>query len=171
MDFNDRMEEEPCNTNGEEPYNNNCIADCDRWCSDFNNSSGELRLFLCRDPQLVPYLEVLVDNNFEYSVFVYGWLLSKTLEISKRILQNTPINDFLEDLLNLKLCPGLDSSPAVSSMSNEVISHVVPTRVEYKNNPQIPFNTLIYHRSVQCKVLGDNPSICFNCLKLRSIHF
>ena len=154
-DFNDKKVH-----SGEAPYRTQV-----QWYSSFT-SKGELRLYLTIEPQLVPYLEILIDNSFMFSVFVYGWLLPKTHALSKIDLQNTPIVDFLSELISLKLCPGLDSSPAVCGVS-KVISHVVPSRVEYKNNPRTPFNTQVYNRSVQCKVLGDSDSsMCGNCLKI-----
>ena len=145
---------------GEAPYRTQI-----KWYSSFT-SQGELRLYLTIEPQLVSYLEILIDSNFMFSVFVYGWLLPKNHALSKIDLQNTPIVDFLSELISLKLCPGLDSSPEVCGVS-KVISHVVPSRVEYKNNPRTPFNTQVYNRSVQCKVLGDSDSsMCGNCLKV-----
>ena len=119
-------------------------------------SEGEdVRIFCYEKPYLVPKYEIFIDINFNVNLFVFGWLIPNSHKLCSSV-QDFSIATFIEKISNLYICPGLNTS-------NGCISHVIPTRIDYKQNVSIPFSSKTFFRSPKCIILCDENFICYRC--------
>ena len=116
----------------------------------------DFRVFCYEKPYLVPKYDMFIDSSFKVNLFVFGWLVPNTNNLFSVPLQNVSISTFLEKLVRLSLCPGL-------LISNDCISHVIPTRIDYKKEISIPFTYKTFFRSAKCIMLCEENSLCSRC--------
>ena len=112
-------------------------------------------------PYMIPYLDVIVGENLEFRIIVFAWLLPYSHEIYKRYSQsmyNVTVSDLLKDILSFKLCP------ALSSKSNQLISHVIPCHVNLEEH-NLPYVAKEYYRHKECLVLHASHEPCLKCTK------
>ena len=101
------------------------------------------------------YISKNCDSKLEFTVFIFGWLLPKIHSLF-RTIQGISIRNLVKEITDLKICPGLFSEVTNVNGKNRLLTHVVPRRVDYKNNPDIPILSTTFHRSVKCMISPVN---------------
>ena len=80
-----------------------------------------------------------------------------------RSVQAVTVSNLLREIMNHELCPGLPLEPM---KGDKVLSHVIPCRIDLKNQQHLPVSTKMFRRDERCVVLCMDSNICCKCRSL-----
>ena len=118
-------------------------------------------------PHIVPQFEITIDDSLEFSVVVFGWLLSDVHPLYKkykRSVRNVTVSNLLTEIKQYHLCVGL-CTESINHIHSNIISHVIPCHIDLQNEEETkPFVTKQFTRYKDCLLLNDNPDeACIKC--------
>ena len=124
---------------------------------------------------VIPKFEIFVEPSLRYTVRVFGWMLTKEHEIYTmydRSFSNVTLSDFISQLGNYYLCPGLVIPDPKFNLT--VKKHIVPKIFSFHDYDEQSMNSRVceyeYSRSSSCFLLvihsvGGSNNMCSSCRK------
>ena len=91
---------------------------------------------------------VVIDEMLQFTIIVFGWLLPNChalYENHSRSVQAVTVSNLLREIMN------------------QVISHVIPCRIDLKSQQHLPVSTKMFSRDERRVVLCMDSNICCKC--------
>ena len=108
----------------------------------------------------VPQIEIKVDENLNYLIFVYNWLIPKTNVLYTKYnsnFKNVTLSTLINEIEKIKICTGL------SYNTEHIISHHVPLKYVPGESS---IKTLKFNRPEDFIVLSENEK-CNVCMSFK----
>jgi len=116
------------------------------------------------ETHIIPKYEVTVNNNLDFYILVYNWLVPETNYIRltyNSSMKNVTLSSLINEVTKLKICSG------VNYKSDVIISHSVPKKFVETNEG--PVRNSEFFRPKNCEVLSSD-GICKTCLGKNKQH-
>ena len=126
-------------------------------------SQESLWLKLFTSPFTVPKFEVIIEENFRFTVIIFGWMLAShhfLYEGTSRVLKDITVSDLIDRIQHYEIWEG------ISAESPEALHRIIPCKIDVGQESHRPFQSKMHRRLKECLLLtmeSENVVKCMNC--------
>eukprot|EP00112_Aurelia_sp_Birch-Aquarium-sp1_P011129 Seg2347.5 transcript_id=Seg2347.5/GoldUCD/mRNA.D3Y31 product="hypothetical protein" protein_id=Seg2347.5/GoldUCD/D3Y31 len=126
-------------------------------------SQAKLGLKLFVSPFSVPKFEIVIEENFRFTLLIFGWMLASehfVYEGTGRFLKDITVSGLINRIQHYEICEG------ISEETPEALNHIIPSQIDVGQESHMPFQTKMHRRPKECLLLtmeNENVMKCINC--------